>query len=107
MSRATEIAVCCGTPLVFTFKFSGAEYYCLRCRRAFGMFDVHTVPKTSALDAERIRNEDEFERLAVDLVARGERRRDCDRCAFGEDHSRHCGDEARRRSDEAYRRLLP
>lgn len=102
-----EMAMHCGTPLVPTMKFSKAEYYCRECGETFGMFDgFERTPVTPELSAAMEENIAWFRDASKDLIARGMRRRDCAQCEAGEYHSEHCGDEAIRRSDEAYRRLL-
>ena len=61
-----QLGMCCGTPLVATFVFSGAEYYCVRCGSTYGMFDVPRKIETPALREERERNS-----AAFDSVAKG------------------------------------
>ena len=48
-----EIAVCpnCGEPMIWTFAFSGSEYYCLMCGYSCGMFGVKHVEETKKVKA--------------------------------------------------------
>lgn len=51
--KATPMAVCprCGTPLVFTFEFRGAEFVCMTCRGLLGFLAPDPADWTAELQA--------------------------------------------------------
>ena len=100
-----KIAVCCNSPLVFTFVFSGAEWYCRTCKGAFGIFDVEYIPVTPELVDERDRNKALFLSIAKDVIPRGSRRINCELCANGEYHANHAAEDEIKKSTAAYLEL--
>jgi len=56
------IAVCpnCGAPLIATFHFAGAEWYCLDCGLACGMFSAVSTAPTPELVARMRSSEAEW-----------------------------------------------
>ena len=57
-SKPEEYVVHCGTPLVWTYRFRGKEWYCVKCKRAFKMFGVTESKKyTEKLEREHKENE--------------------------------------------------
>lgn len=100
-----RIAVCCGTPLIWTFMFSGSEWFCRECKRAIPMMNADRVESTPELEAAREQNEQWFREIAKDCIPRGGRLRDCDKCSAGETHLEHASDEDKQRSREAYAKL--
>ena len=52
-----KIAICyCDTPLIWTFVFSGAEYWCPSCGNNYGMMGVKKVELTPELKFQQIIN---------------------------------------------------
>jgi len=62
-----QIAVCCGTPLIWTFMFSGSEWYCRECKRDFPMFNVARVDATPELRTAQEVNEGWFRAITARL----------------------------------------
>lgn len=100
-----SIAVCCGTPLIWTFMFSGSEWYCRKCKRDFPMFNAHKIDGTPELTAEKNENEQWFRAIAKDCIPRGAKKRDCEKCEGGEYHLDHATEEERAASRRAYAML--
>lgn len=104
-----QLGMCCGTPLVATFVFSGAEYYCVRCGSTYGMFDVPRKIETPALREERGRNIEAFDSVAKGAIARNSLHHDCEKCnAPGKPdgyHHQHATSEQAAASEEAYAAL--
>jgi len=63
-----EIAMCCGTPLIWTFCFSHAEYYCRKCGANIGMMGVRGVETTPKLERESEENEKWFKDIMDDHI---------------------------------------
>lgn len=109
-NRAPEqLGMCCGTPLVTTFVFSGAEYYCVRCGSTYGMFDVPRKIETPALREEWGRNRAAFDSVANRVIPQNSLRLDCEKCAAPNRpngyHHEHATSEQAAASDEAYAAL--
>ena len=83
-----EIAVCCGTPLVWTFMFSGAEWYCRKCKAQIPMLNVERIDSTPDMVKEKAENADWFFEIAKDCIPLGSRRRGCEKCN-SENHLDH------------------
>jgi hypothetical protein len=81
----------CGTPLIFTFAFSYAEYYCLRCGGKFGMFDVGAKDATPELAARLEELQAEWdEHASGKLLSGGVMLRACETCTTtGKPHLGH------------------
>ena len=100
-----ELKIHCGTPMIWTFKFSGAEYYCVRCGETQGMFgSAPTIPWTTNLGKEQGINKEVFDRISAACIARGSRRKDCKKCD-GQYHHEHASNAALKKSDAAYKLL--
>ena len=56
MEKLSRIAVHCDSPVIWTLRFPGAEWYCVKCDRVFGMLDVENVECTPELEDELIAN---------------------------------------------------
>ena len=108
-SNPIKFGMCCGTPLVATFVFSGAEYYCVRCGSTYGMFDVPRKIETPALREERERNSAAFDSVAKGAIPRNSLRRDCEKCNTPGKHDgyhhQHATSEQAAASEEAYAAL--
>lgn len=104
---SNPFAACCGTPLVATYLFSGAEWFCVECRSTRGLLNVpERLEYSSAAKAESEENRQRFRAIAKDFIPFGCRLDGCAKCESGEDHRDHITDEEREASDEAVRRLL-
>ena len=68
-----EIRVCgCGAPLVWTFLYDGAEYFCLNCQSTGGMFGTgKDVPATAETRANEKVVQDVFKALRKHLWGSG------------------------------------
>jgi len=90
-----EISVCneCGKPVVWTFAFDGAEYYCLMCGNKTGMMGGKTdVPWTPELRAWQIVVEKVWKSLRHFHTGSGRYRQNgCKKC-ISEDHGHHFKD---------------
>ena len=106
---ADTIAICpngCGTPLIPTFRFSGAEFFCVACGEPFALFNARRVPKEADYWPRYVEAKAWFDEHAVNTIARGERRGDCPGCLTGDNHLNHVDDETRKASELAYEKLL-
>ena len=87
-----EITVCsdCETPLVFTFCFAGAEYYCLNCGNATGMMGGgDRVKSTPELRAKAKVVKDLWKAIYKSFLPRSSyRKRNCKKCT-GTNHYDH------------------
>jgi len=90
-----EIKVCsnCQFPLLWTFLYQGAEYYCLNCQSSVGMLEAGgDVPVTTELKAKYRVAKDVFGALRKHLLGGGRFTRDtCKKCRDGIDqyHGSH------------------
>lgn len=109
MQDATEVktyvAVCCGTPLIWTFMFSKAEWFCRVCRTPFPMLNTERVDVTAELLLAKEENERWFDDIAKDCIPYRSRLCNCAKCDGGEDHLDHATDDEIERSGLAYQRL--
>lgn len=111
MCNATNenpIACCpsCRTPLVWTFKFSKAEYYCSTCKSAMGMLEAERRAWSADLAKRHKQLVAVFGELSKPCIAYGERRMNCEKCSAGEDHLNHASAEAIAASRAAYDVLI-
>ena len=104
------IAICCGQPLIFTFMFSGAEYFCMSCKSKYGMLGVpDRVEATEELHKKSRELDDEFSAIAKDCVPVGCKINgcpECDKAGSGVYHTHHMTDEQHEASRAAYKRLM-
>lgn len=88
-----EIMVCnnCDEPLIWTFAFSGCEYYCVSCGYAGGMFGTgHRVEATPELIATKKTINRKWGQVRKWLVKSPFYRRGCEKCSkLDEPHGRH------------------
>ena len=99
-----KMNMCCGTPLIFTFIFSGKEWYCRKCKRTYPMFGGGTdVETTKDLVKEHEENRKWFLDIATDCIPAGSIKiTGCEKCKAGEAHILHASDEEKKKSEEAY-----
>ncbi len=99
-------AVHCGTPMVGTIMFSGAEFYCVKCGTSQGMFGTMDTQATPELQRELEENEKKFREVAADLIPAGAQFDKCGTCqGKKEDHRLHASHEDLEKSDKAYQKL--
>jgi len=114
MNLGTETyATCCGTPLVSTMIFSGAEFYCIKCASTYGIFGVpNRAEKTEALTKAYDKNRQLLYKIAANFIPHNCYINSCDKCENGPEgrkhgyHHQHATDEQRKLSDAAYQVLL-
>lgn len=103
-----EVAVCpyCGEPLLWTFIYSGAEWYCLRCGYSCGMFGEKRAEATPELKMRRVLYKRVFNTIAKDIIPAGAYYDKCDKCKPGGAwHVAHASNREKVKDKEA-RRLL-
>ncbi len=107
MDEEKKIAVCyCGNPLIYTFAFSGAEYYCLDCGNTFGMFDTDRKTATSELIKKLKADTRKFKTVNKHLLSGGAMIRDCEICSReSEPHIYHCSEEEKKNHQKAMAKL--
>lgn len=94
MSETKEIMVCnnCDMPLIWTFAWSGAEYYCMSCGALGGMLGAgHRVELTDDLKAA---NKKIKARWGQVKKWAGDARfylRDCDKCDMSSENREYHG----------------
>lgn len=92
MDATAPTAMCprCAVPVVCTFAFRRAEFYCLDCGRCLGWLDPDSAATTPALLADSEARAREFEENAGrHLIVSGSRLDSCEKCKAGEDHPLH------------------
>lgn len=91
----SKIAICnCGSPLISTFMFSGAEYFCMECGSSYGMFDTDRVDSNPELEKRHKRLEAKWEKISKHLLTGGVMFRSCDTCTEKrEAHINHATEE--------------
>lgn len=97
----------CGNPLISTFVFSGAEFFCCECKTMVPFRNATRVDDPAPeLIAKHANDLAWFRSIAVKYVPRGGRFGNCARCEGGEDHVEHATDVELKESAEARRLLL-
>ena len=105
--RKKEIKLCrnCQFPLLYTFLYDGAEYYCLNCQSSVGMMGAgNDVPVTPELKAKYRVAKDVFGALTKHLLGGGRFTRDtCKKCKVGIDpyHGNHLTEEEKQQDKVA------
>ena len=88
-----EIKICsCGAPILFTFLYNGAEYFCMNCHSSEGMLGAgKNVDSTIELRAESKVVNKVFKSLRPFLIGDGcFQRTGCKKCkGTGEYHTQH------------------
>lgn len=102
-----QISVCrCGAPLVYTFAFSGAEYFCVECGRKYGMFDAEQEDATPEIKKRLKRNEKRWVTMRKGLLSGGAMLRDCDTCSQNnEPHLSHATELEKTAHTKAMKRI--
>lgn len=87
----SRISICnCGAPLVSTFMFSGAEFFCVECGNSLGMLDADRVEETPAMRKRADRNKKKFDSISDGLLTGGVMFVSCDTCTkTSEPHINH------------------
>lgn len=77
-----EIAICpsCGEPMIWTFAFSGSEYYCLMCGYNCGMFGAKKIKETKKLKYQQKLYKRIFREIYKDLIPSGAYFKKCEKC---------------------------
>lgn len=106
----TEIMVCNTheTPLIWTFKFPYAEYYCMSGNHSGGAFGTgKTVPSTPELIALRISERKIWDSLSPHIAIGRFWRKDCPKCTTDGDnyHLKHMTDQEKQASVDALAKL--
>ena len=102
-----KIKVCsnCQFPLLWTFLYDGAEYYCMNCQSSVGMMGAgDDVPVTAELKAKYRVAKDVFGALRKHLLGGGRfTRRTCKKCREGIDpyHGSHLTEKEKQRDKVA------
>lgn len=83
-----EITICphCGEPMIWTFAFSGSEYYCLMCGYNCGMFGGKRQKETKELKYKQNLYRKIFKVISKDLIPSGAYLKKCDRCNSMQEH---------------------
>ncbi len=99
------IAICCNTPMIWTFAFMGAEWYCRKCGASIEMMNADTVDATPELEKQKKENEKWFHGIMKDYIPGGAFYKSCDKCKGNEFHSMHATETELKESKEALSRL--
>lgn len=102
-----KIHICyCGEPLVFTFMFRGAEYFCVRCGSKLGVMDSLTQDKTPELSKRLTLNKAMFSRLSKGLLTGGVMFTGCNTCSKQDEaHINHATQEELTAHEKALKKL--
>jgi hypothetical protein len=90
-------------PLISTFAFSFAEFYCLECGGRFGWLEPIGFEVTDELQAHHDRLRAEWdEHAGHKILTVGARHHECEKCMVGgEDHTEHATDDDRAAHEQA------
>lgn len=105
---AEQIMVCNHhhTPLIWTFRFAGAEYFCMAGNHAGGMLGTgYKTDATPELITKKKLFNNRWNQLKNHIVASRFQRRDCEKCTGDELHNNHLTDDEKRRSEMALKKL--
>ena len=84
------VCPCCGEPMIYTFAFSGSEYYCLMCGYDCGLFCGKIVKATKELKYKKKLYEKIFTVVDKDLIPVGAYIHNCKKCReMKETHLEH------------------
>ena len=100
---AAPMALCpaCEAPLIATFAFSKAEFYCLECGGHYGWLAPTPGEPSPELDARYEALRSEWEQLGgPNLLGGGAMLKSCATCSTGEPHLQHAT-KAEREAHEA------
>lgn len=101
------IAMCCDKPMIWTFIFPGAEWFCSECKSSVGMMNATSVDETPELAAEKDRITKLFRAVAKDYIPPRSGRVGCKKCEIDRDyHVNHATDEELKKSEIAHKRIL-
>lgn len=91
-----EIKCCpnCDNPVIWTFLFSGSEYFCWECKWDGGMFDAESKNFTANKQKKYNADKKAFDKASEHYVANGCTLGSCEQCqTTGEDHIMHWTEE--------------
>lgn len=95
-----------GNPLISTFAFRGNEWFCMKCKHAFGLLDSTDVDETPELKEKLKRDTKEFNKYRKHLFVGGEFLRTCKLCnSKNEPHANHLTDKEKRMQKIALSKL--
>ena len=103
----SDIKCCpkCDKPVVWTFMFPGAEWFCLFCKWQGGLFYAERRDHTPELVELRDKITKEFKKLVAHYIPPTSYRKGCDKCPH-EYHINHVTKVVRTRSKNAYQKLM-
>ena len=102
-----DIVVCCDTPMVWTFAFPGAEWFCRICKGVLPMFNAERVKATPELEEAKAANAMWFSEVSKDWIPETAFFSDCHKCEKDhEHHIDHATDEEKAASVIAHLALL-
>jgi len=109
-TKPAEIIVCNNheTPLIWTFKFPYAEYYCMSGGHSGGALGTgHTVKATPELKKLAKKERKLWDEISPDIALGRFWRKDCEKCTTDGDnyHLKHMTDEQKQRSVDALAKL--
>ena len=106
-SLRADVAVCpnCSAPLVATFAFSFAEWYCLDCGNKVGWWMEDRADATPERLAQADAYKQEWLNYAPHLLTGGTMLADCPKCSGSEPHIRHASSEEKERNENALQEL--
>lgn len=88
MNKEITVCPCCGEPMIWTFAFSGCEYYCLMCGYGCGMFGGKAVEETKELKCKQKLYKKIFKVIYKDLIPAGAYYNKCKKCDGMKEHHR-------------------
>ena len=103
-----QIAICryCKTPLIWTFAFIGAEYYCISCGSCTGMIGgADKVDETPELKKLKSSVNRKWGQVKKHLVMARFLRKDCPKCKGDETHNMHLTDKEKAKAKWAKEKL--
>ena len=105
--EADKINICiqCGTPVVGTMKFSGAEWLCVNCGQTMGMLNTLIVESTAELVRQMNSAHARWNQYKNRIIGEGAQKLSCDKCHGDEKHAEHATEEEKRLHGQAINNL--
>lgn len=106
MSKQITICNNCGQPLIWTFAFAYAEYFCMNEFSWSEMLGAgHSVDATpELLKTQKLYNK-RWGQIRKHLVQSRFYRKDCSKCEAGETHNLHLTDTEKKKAEWAINKL--